>query len=250
MRKGTVGRDSAPTDAGVHMAKRQSRSTPATTKASGRPRATVRADHRRMHEATWSKADAAFLDSPERRRKQDPDRLWRRVGLRPGQVVVDVGAGSGFFSFPAASYVGSRGHVYAVDVSSDLVELVRERAERERIPNVEPVLSTPAHIPIDDAVADVAILADVLHGISPSTVDEAVRVLRPGGRLVNVDWKKKSTAEGPPVQHRLTIREASAALSARGLTPVDRFDLGPDHYVIVFERPRPFRHPGHLLSAE
>lgn len=161
-----------------------------------------------------------------------------------------MGAGSGFFSFPAASMVGRGGRVYAVDVSADLVEMVRERAGRARISNLEPVLSTPAHIPIEDAVADVAILADVLHGIPPSTVDEAVRLLRPGGRLVNVDWKKKRSAEGPPVGHRLTIREASTALLARGLLPVDRFDLGPDHYVLIFERPRPSRLPGHLLSAE
>jgi ubiquinone/menaquinone biosynthesis C-methylase UbiE len=204
-----------------------------------------------MNEASWSRADAAtVLDSPERRSSQDPNRLWRRVGLKHGETVVDVGAGSGFYTFPAAAAVGPKGRVYAVDVSPELVELVRERAASRNVPNVETVLSTPTHIPIEDAVADVAILANVLHGIPSTTVDETVRVLRPGGRLVNVDWKKEPTPQGPPVRHRLTVAEATKTLTARGLTPVDSFELGPYHYVLVFERPRPPRLPGHLISAE
>ena len=208
-------------------------------------------DHRRMHEATWTRSDAlAVLEGPVRQRCQNPERLWRRIGLRPGDIVVDVGAGSGFFSFPAASLVGSTGRVYAVDISEELVELVRERAERDKRSNVQSVLSTPQRIPIDDGVADVAILANVLHGISPATVDEAIRVVRPGGRLVDVDWQKRATSEGPPVPHRLSITEAKATLSTRGLTPVDQFELGPAHYVLVFERPRPTRRPRRLVSAE
>jgi len=204
-----------------------------------------------MHEASWTRDDAvATLDAPERRASQDPFRLWSRVGLKPGDTVVDVGAGTGFFSFPAASLVGPTGRVYAVDVSEELVELLQERANRGKAENLTPVLSTPAHIPIEDAAADVTLLANVLHGIPPSTVDEAVRLLRPGGRLVNVDWKKVATPEGPPVRHRLSMEEASSALSSHGVSLIDSFDLGPYHYVLVFVRPKPSRLPGHLVSAE
>lgn len=204
-----------------------------------------------MHEASWSREEAiTHLDSPERRSSQDPDRLWRRVGLKEGDIVVDVGAGSGFYSFPAASFVGAGGRVYAVDISPELVELVREKATHRGLRNVESVLSTPTRIPMEDAVADVAILANVLHGIPPKTVDEAIRLLRPGGRLVDVDWKKESTPEGPAVRHRLSVPDAAQALTSHGLTQVDSFELGPYHYVLVFERPRPSRLPGHLVSAE
>ncbi|MGA8603475.1 MAG: methyltransferase domain-containing protein [Thermoplasmata archaeon] len=204
-----------------------------------------------MHEAKWTRADAvAVLESPERRANQNPDGLWRRVGLQAGDVVADVGAGSGFFAFPAATVVGAKGRVYAVDVSEELVELLREKADARRIRNVEPVLSTPTHIPIEDALADVVLLANVFHGIPPKTVGEAVRLLRPGGRFVDVDWKKEETPEGPPVQHRLSIAEATAALRTHGLVRVDSFELGPSHYVLVFERPRPSHLPGHLVSAE
>jgi len=207
-------------------------------------------DHRRMHEAAWSRKDAAYLDSSARRATQDPTLLWKRVGLRRGQVVVDVGAGSGFFSFPAASRVGEEGRVYAVDISSELVQFVREKADRARVKNIEPVLSTLERIPLEDAVADITLLANVLHGIPPATVTEAVRVLRPGGKLVNVDWKKEPTPEGPDVRHRLSPAEAATTLSAYGLTRLDSFDLGPYHYVLIFERPLPARRPGRLVSAE
>lgn len=204
-----------------------------------------------MHEATWSRADAlSLLDSPARRASQDPELLWRRVALREGETVVDVGAGSGYFSLPAARIVGPGGRVYAVDVSKELLELIRERAEAGNIRNIETVLSTPSRIPIEDSAADVTLLANVLHGISPKTLAESVRVLHPGGRLVDVDWKKRRTPEGPPVEHRLSVREASAALSAHGLQRLDSFELGPYHYVLVFTRPRPHRLPGHLVSAE
>lgn len=208
-------------------------------------------DHRRMHEATWTRAEAlAMLDAPERRSKQDPDAFWRRVGVKRGDIVVDVGAGSGFFTFPAADKVGPDGRVYAVDVSKELVELIRERAEAGRVRNVRPVLSSPTHIPLEDALADVALLANVLHGIPPETVDEAIRLLRPGGLFVDVDWKKRSTPDGPPREHRLSIADATKALGSRGLSRVDAFDVGPYHYALVFVRARPSRLPGRLVSAE
>jgi len=204
-----------------------------------------------MHEATWSRADAtAVLESPERQRAQNPKRFWERVGLRRGNVVVDVGAGSGFFAFPAADRVGGTGRVFAVDVSEELVGLLRERSEARKLRNLEPLLSSPSHIPLEDAVGDVVLLANVLHGIPPSTVDEAVRVLRPGGRLIDVDWKKEAGSDGPPVQHRLSAAEARRALVAHGLRLRASFDLGPHHYVLVLERPRSAHLPGHLVSSE
>ncbi len=193
------------------------------------------ADHRRMHERHWTREEAiAFLDDPERRRSQDPQKFWRSAGLRTGQCVVDIGAGSGFYAFPAGKIVGRSGCVFAVDVSPELVTLLFERrAELDQL-NVTPVHSTARRIPLPNRVADMVLLANVLHGIPPATLREAVRLLAPRGSLVNVDWKKESTPGGPPVEHRLSPAEAEAVLGHYGLREVRRFAAGPYHYAARF----------------
>lgn len=194
-------------------------------------------DHRRMHEERWSRERALeVLEGPERTRQQDPRAFWQRIGLGPGQTVVDVGAGSGFFAWPAAEIVGPTGRVYAVDVSSDLVDLVGERARERKLGQVTAVLSTPERIPVASHIADVVLLANLLHGVPPTTVAEALRLLRPGGRFVNVDWVRAPTEGGPPVEHRLTPDEATRILESYGLRRLSAGPLGPSHYVLVFER--------------
>jgi len=201
-------------------------------------------DHRRMHEAVWSRAEAvALLDDPARLDRENPATLWELAGLAPGMTVVDVGAGTGHFAFPASELVGAAGRVYAVDLSAELVALVRERARSRGRRNLLAVRSTPGRVPLPDEVADRVLLANVLHGIPPSTVREAVRLLRPGGQLLDVDWKKRASPAGPPVAHRLAPAEARRALEAHGLGIVRTTELGPYHYLLVAEKPEPVPAP-------
>ncbi len=197
-----------------------------------------RADHSTRHEAAWSRAKAiAVLDDPGRISREDPRALWELVGLSPGMVVADVGAGSGYYAFPASDRVGPSGRVYAADVSPELVALVRERAREQRRTNVFPVRSRPERVPLPDEVADRVLLANVLHGIPPETVGEAVRLLRPGGQLVDVDWQKRASPDGPPLAHRLSAAAARRALEPYGLRALSTAVLGPSHYVVVLEKP-------------
>jgi ubiquinone/menaquinone biosynthesis C-methylase UbiE len=196
-----------------------------------------------MHEAVWTREQAiALLDDPSRRTREDPRKLWSRAGLRRGMRVVDVGAGSGYYAFPASALVGPSGRVYAVDVSPELVELLKERARKRRRSNLEPLASRPHRIPLPNGIADRVLLANVLHGIPPSTVREAVRLLRPGGRLVNLDWKKDA-ARGPPVARRLSARAARRTLEGYGLRTVREWKFGPNHYVVMLEKELPAAPP-------
>ncbi len=191
-----------------------------------------------MHEEGWSRERAeAVLDSPERASTQDPGRLWQRLDLRRGETVADVGAGTGFYAFPAGEVVGPTGRVYAIDVSDELIELLAERVAARRASAVVPVRSTASKIPLASEVADVVLLANLLHGVPPSTVDEAIRLLRPGGRFANVDWKKQETPMGPPVEHRLTSAQAIEVLTRHGLDYREEFEVGPYHYAVVFSKP-------------
>jgi ubiquinone/menaquinone biosynthesis C-methylase UbiE len=177
-----------------------------------------------------------MLESPARRASQDPEEVWTRVGLRPGDVVADVGAGTGYFALPAAARVGPSGHVYAIDLSSDLVDLIRTRRDQASLPQLQPIQNTVSSIPLPSEIADVVLLANVLHDFPPSTIAEAVRLLKPQGRLVNIDWKKQSTPTGPPLSIRLSPEQAARLLGKRGLMEVDRWEFGPSHYGLILRR--------------
>lgn len=202
-----------------------------------RPAAGYAHDHGGLARRAWTRKEALrALEAPERRKSQDPEFLWTRIGLAPGAIVADVGAGTGFFAVSAARRVGPGGHVYAVDVSDELVELLRERRDRESLPQLEPIRNTLTSIPLPSSVADVVLLANVLHDIPASTLSEAVRLLKPLGRFINVDWKKEETRGGPPLDIRLTPDEAEQLLERHGLKAVDRWDSGPWHYGLTLRK--------------
>ncbi|MGI0133187.1 MAG: methyltransferase domain-containing protein [Thermoplasmata archaeon] len=193
--------------------------------------------HAAMHGRAWGREEALeALEDPRRRETQDTDVLWDRVGLPPGTVVADVGAGTGYFALPAARRVGESGRVYAIDLSPELVGLVRERAEEAHLPQLTAVANSLDRIPLASEVADVVLLANVLHDIPPATVAEAVRLLKPHERLVNLDWKVSDSPGGPPAVVRYSPERATEILASYGLVRKDAWELGPYHYVLLFEK--------------
>ena len=185
----------------------------------------------------WTREMAvAVLESPERRRSLDPEAVWKEVGLRPGSTVVEIGAGTGYFAIPAARKVGSNGRVYAVDISKDLVGYLKERGAQEHLPQFQAVHSSADRVPLDDGIADFVLLANVLHDVPDETVREALRLLSPTGSLVNLDWKKEETPNGPPLGIRLSPDEAARRLGALGLKVERLWTPGPHHYGMILRR--------------
>jgi len=124
---------------------------------------------------------------------QQPDRVVKELGLKPGDTVADVGCGRGYFTFRLAKAVGPDGKVYAEDISDKVLKPVRDRAERENLTNVAVVKGDATDIKIPDAACDAAILVNVLHHVPKQNrlglTRDIVRCLRPGGCLFIIDWR-------------------------------------------------------------
>jgi len=157
------------------------------------------------------------------------------MGIVPGAVAVDIGAGTGFWTLPLSQLVGPAGMVYAVDVEPIMHEELRTLAREKQLSNVRVISSTEQEIPLSNALADVAIAGFVVHEPADHAafVREIVRLLRPGGRLLVVDWHKKPTEKGPPLEHRLAQQEVETMLNDAGLT-VERLEApNAEVYVLL-----------------
>ncbi len=183
-----------------------------------------------MHK--FSPSNASRLDSKERAAILDINRILDLTHLEPRTVVADIGSGTGFFAIPAASRV-SEGRVYAVDVQSEMHDILSKKISERGIGNIETILSTETLIPLEDGSVDIAYIGNTLHEFSGlHTLVEVSRILRPGGRLIVVDWKKEDSPMGPPLVHRLSESEASALIERSGFHVITIEDQGPYNYII------------------
>jgi ubiquinone/menaquinone biosynthesis C-methylase UbiE len=148
-----------------------------------------------------------------------PVSVLQAAGVRAGETAIDVGAGTGFWTAPLARLVGPSGTVFAVDVEPLMLEEIRSMVAENGLTNVETVQSDDASIPLEDGVADVAVLGFVLH--EPPDMDaflaEIVRLLKPEGRVLVIEWQDHPTQAGPPLEYRVSAEEARALLGAAGL---------------------------------
>jgi len=177
--------------------------------------------------------------APERMAWQGPAAVIRALGLRRGQVVADIGAGPGYFTLRMARAVGPGGHVYAVDAEPQVLEVLRQRVRAAGARNVTPVLGEGDDPLLPSGTCDLVLIVDTYHHFADGRayLRRAARALRRGGRLVNIDFARRETPVGPPVEHRVAretfLRDARAA----GLRLVAEREFLPYQYFLVF-RPR------------
>ncbi len=177
---------------------------------------------------------------------QDPTLIFNVLKLKAGDVFLDLGCGSGDYSFIAARTVGPEGRVYAVDLRSDTMERIGRIAESSGLDQLHPMVADLTEpLPFDNGTADLCFLCTVLHGISSREARsrlfrEMVRILKPGGRAVCVDCKKEPSNFGPPIEMRLSTEEIDGYARAAGFEKGGETDLG--HNILMqFRKPVSFR---------
>lgn len=172
----------------------------------------------------------------------NPFKVLERVGIRERMNVADLGCGAlGHFVFPAAQLVGPKGHVYAVDIVRDVLEMVSRKAKEDRFDNVTGVWSDidvyrATRIP--EGELDLTLLVNnlFLSQNRPHLVKEMARLTKRGGRVVIIEWKTTATPLGPPSDRRITKEEATALMRIPEFSLMEEFEAGPHHYGLLFQR--------------
>ena len=183
-------------------------------------------------------ADPAQMErllGEQRRATLPPEPTLRAAGVAPGQTVVDLGCGPGYFTLPAADLVGPGGTVYGVDTQPEMVEACRRRAAEAGAQGVRVLRSDALHVPLPDAIADLVLIAWVLHEVPDRVafLREARRLLKPGGGAALIEFRKRDGLWGPPMAIRLSEAEVAAAVEAAGLRVREQRDLDDGHLLYL-----------------
>jgi ubiquinone/menaquinone biosynthesis C-methylase UbiE len=183
-----------------------------------------------------SHAGASWLDRPEREQEEEPDRALAALELKPGDVVADVGAGSGYFTVRLARRVGTGGRVFAADIQPEMLSILRARLARERLSNVELVLSTDTDPHLPPRSFDLILMVDVYHELARPQVilSKLLASLKPTGRLVLLEYRKEDPTVPIRPEHKMSVAEARLEVEAGGFQ-LDRVDsrLPRQHILIV-----------------
>lgn len=180
----------------------------------------------------------AFLERQERDLWQKPDEVVEALGLRGTETVVDVGAGSGYFSFRIAAKL-PHGKVVATDIEPEMIRHIHHRAMVAGIENIEVAL-TPPDDPKVPAGADLVFVSEVLHHVQdrPAWLRRLREEMRPGARLVLIDFKEGDLPQGPPESVKIPRAEIVRWVAAAGLVLTgDKPTLLPYHVFLEFTKP-------------
>ncbi len=181
---------------------------------------------------------ASWLERPERKREEKPNRLVSALDLRPGQVVADIGVGTGYFAHRMARRVGETGTVYGVDIQPQMLELLEKNLQARGLTNVTPVLGSETDPRLPSSSVDLALMVDVYHEFSHpyEMIQAIVGALKPAGRLVFVEYRGEDPAVPIKPLHKMTEEQVRREASVHALEWVETRGELPRQHVVVFRK--------------
>lgn len=181
---------------------------------------------------------AAWLERPERVVEERPDEVVARMALRPTDAVGDIGAGTGYFSFRLAA-AAPEGRVYAVDVQPEMLDIIRRRRAELGAANVVEVQGSETDANLPDACCEAVLMVDVYHELAfPfEMMQSVVRALKPGGRLILIEYRGENPAIPIRRLHKMTEAQARREMEVVGLVWRETLGFLPTQHFMVFEKP-------------
>ena len=194
-------------------------------------------DQQQMHRLhSDPKSYIGALEDPKRDAYQKPHEVMRALGLKAGEVIADIGAGSGYFTFRLTHHVGDRGKVYAVDVSPDMIRHINRRIRELKATNVVSILADPDDPLLPEGSVDRFFFSDSWHHIDNQTqyLSLMKKMLKPGGEIVMIDFHKKDLPVGPPMQMKIAREDLIKQMESNGFRLMKEHTFLPYQYFLVF----------------
>jgi SAM-dependent methyltransferase len=184
---------------------------------------------------------ADWLERPKRDMEEHPEVLVEQLRLKPGEIVADIGAGTGYFSRRLAGKVGTRGKVLAVDIQPEMLTLLTNRMATLGITNVVPILGTTTDPKLPASSVDLVLMVDVYHEFDcPAEIMETLcRSVKPGGRVVFVEYRGEDPAVPIKPRHKMTEMQVKREMSGLPLDWVQTIGVLPWQHIIIFRKRSP-----------
>lgn len=190
----------------------------------------------RVFAPTMGVAGAGWLERPEREDEEAPSKAIELLELRPGMVVADIGAGSGYYSSRIARRVGAAGHVYATDIQPGMIAILERRIKSEGLANVSTVLGMPDDPKLAPNSVDLAIMVDVYHELQDPQVflQRLKPAFKAGGRLVLLEYRKEDPRIPILELHKMSVADVKQEMEAEGYAiDLVKEDLPWQHLIVI-----------------
>jgi ubiquinone/menaquinone biosynthesis C-methylase UbiE len=197
----------------------------------------LKRDHQEMHRMHDDpKAYMNALDDPKRNEYQKPHEVLTALNIKSGEVIADIGAGSGYFTFRLSHFVGHNGKVLAIDVSPDMIRHLNRRIRETKTTNVTTILADPDDPLLPDRSVNRFFICDVWHHVENQTKYLAMmkKMLKPGGEIVMIDFDKKDLPLGPPLQMKIAREDLIKQMDGNGFKLKKEHTFLPYQYFLVF----------------
>ncbi len=178
----------------------------------------------------------AKLNNPDRKKNLNPDRIWKFLELVEPQVLIDIGAGTGFFAIPFLEKM-KNGKIYACDISVPMLTWMEENLG-EFTDQIVPLKMEEIAVPLSDKIADLVYMMNLHHELEApeKMLHESKRLLKKGGKLMIIDWKKEEMDQGPPKSIRIEESEIVEQMKSAGFKNIAISKELPQHNFIVGTR--------------
>ncbi len=207
----------------------------------GAPAQTPSADRAERHRVPadfMSFQGAGWLERAERVDEERPDLVLDAMGLEAGDVVADVGCGSGYYARRVAGRVAPGGRVYCVDIQPEMLDIMRDLADRDGVTGIVPVLSEPDDLKLPAGEVDWIVLADVYHEMSDyeAMLAGMRAALAPGGRVALLEYRiEDGTGDNLKSDHAMSVRQVLAEWLPAGFALVDLHEFLPGQHLFILK---------------